>query len=150
MKFLLQTTLYQEELNKLKLKDLQIVELKNNLVSANTALSAAQSLNNTPRPAGNEQVAVEKQDHQASPDNTEESTNNASGNFNDGLIDFNLDQVPKKSEATTVPQNMPDLISFMDFDTPSTANVSVSPFFFFFYVANPKKKFQHSKLRLFN
>eukprot|EP00029_Vermamoeba_vermiformis_P013262 TRINITY_DN8178_c0_g1_i1.p1 TRINITY_DN8178_c0_g1~~TRINITY_DN8178_c0_g1_i1.p1 ORF type:complete len:1000 (+),score=270.50 TRINITY_DN8178_c0_g1_i1:144-3143(+) len=125
------TTLYQEEMNKNKAKDQQIVDLKNNLISANTALSAAQSLNNTPRPANEQQNASEKQDHQASPDNGEEpSVLKTSGTINDGLIDFNtMDQQPaQKSEPTSpvVPQIQPDLISFMDFDTPSTANSPLS------------------------
>jgi hypothetical protein len=128
------TTLYQEEINKAKLKDQQIVDLKNNLISANTALSAAQSLNNTPRQVNDQQqIASEKQDHQASPDTIEDANNNlkTSGTVNDGgLIDFNtLDQPVKKSEPsppTVVPQLHSDLISLMDFDTPSTANSPLS------------------------
>jgi hypothetical protein len=129
--FFRQTTLYQEEINKTKLKDQQIVDLKNNLISANTALSAAQSLNNTPRQVNDQpQIATEKQDHQASPDTIEDANNNlkTSGTVNDGgLIDFNTLDQPKKSEPsppTVVPQLHSDLISLMDFDTPSTANVS--------------------------
>lgn len=120
--------MYQEEINKTRLKDQQIVDLKNSLISANTALSAAQSLNNTPRQVNPEQqIASEKQDHQASPDNVEDANGvKNNGNVSDGgLIDFNTLDVPAvKPEPPTVPQLHPDLISFVDFDTPSTANVS--------------------------
>lgn len=121
-------------MNNNKQKDQQIADLKASLMSTNTALSAATSSNNTPRlsPAVDHRpVESVKQDHQASPELIEENnTATTSTNNNEGLIDFTgVDQNNKLSQPMAVPvpetSTTADLISFIDFGTPSTANVSI-------------------------